>query len=165
MPIPEPATLLAGFVLAHAAWNVSDLPEGELLVPLAIVEKAGERRLMRFEAETQAEAIEKGKATMKKEQAEVEGWAFAREGLMPRGDKKVDVITVEVWVKGMTKPVSFIQQFRPYSTGDFRIVGPALLVLEGQIQEEKAAADSVDKLYIGVQTHSKAAPLWAEWIK
>jgi len=35
---PDSVVLLAGFVLAHAAWSVSDLPKGELLVPLAVVE-------------------------------------------------------------------------------------------------------------------------------
>ena len=41
--MPESLFLLVGFVLAHAAWSVSDLPRGQLLVPLAIVEKHGER--------------------------------------------------------------------------------------------------------------------------
>lgn len=41
---------LAGFAFAHAAWSVSDLSEGELLVPLALIEKSGERQLLRFEA-------------------------------------------------------------------------------------------------------------------
>jgi len=59
MAIPEPALLLAGFVLAHAAWSISDLPEGDLLVPLAVVEANGQRRLLRFEAETQDAAIAK----------------------------------------------------------------------------------------------------------
>ena len=57
MAIPEPLLMLAGFCFAHATWSISDLPEGELLVPLAIVEAAGERGLKRFEAATQAEAI------------------------------------------------------------------------------------------------------------
>ena len=50
---PDSLMLLAGFVLAHAAWSVSDLPKGELLVPLAVVEKNGQRQLLRFEAQTQ----------------------------------------------------------------------------------------------------------------
>jgi len=35
---PDLAVLLAGFVLAHAVWSVADLPSGELLVPLAVIE-------------------------------------------------------------------------------------------------------------------------------
>ena len=41
---PDAAVSLAGFVLAHAVWSVSDLPQGELLVPLALIEKAGQRK-------------------------------------------------------------------------------------------------------------------------
>lgn len=42
MPVPEATALLAGFVFAHAAWSVSDLPEGQLLVPLAMIEEGSE---------------------------------------------------------------------------------------------------------------------------
>jgi hypothetical protein len=60
--IPEAASLLAGFILAHAAWSVSDLPEGDFLVPLAIVETGSERKLVRFDSETQEQAIAECKA-------------------------------------------------------------------------------------------------------
>ena len=42
---PDAAVSLAGFVLAHAVWSVSDLLEGELLVPLAMTEKRGQRAI------------------------------------------------------------------------------------------------------------------------
>src|SRR3990172_4176806 len=94
---PDPLILLAGFVLAHAAWSVSDLPKGELLVPLAIVEKNGQRQLLRFEAQTQEQAIAEGKTTLTNRQPELDAWAFGREGLMPEGTGKVDVLTVDAW--------------------------------------------------------------------
>ena len=80
MPIPESALLLAGFVLAHAAWSISDTPD--LLVPLAIVERGGKRQLNRFEASTQEEAIAHGKEAMTALSADADDWVFAREGLM-----------------------------------------------------------------------------------
>lgn len=52
MVAPDSLVILAGFVLAHAAWSVSDVPKGELLVPLAVVEKNGQRQLLRFEAQS-----------------------------------------------------------------------------------------------------------------
>jgi len=61
---PDSVVLLAGFVLAHAAWSVSDLPKGELLVPLAVVETGGKRQLLRFEAQTQEQSIAEAKATL-----------------------------------------------------------------------------------------------------
>jgi hypothetical protein len=83
--MPDSVVLLAGFVLAHAAWSISDVPKGELLIPLAVVESAGQRQLIRFEAPTQEAAIAKGKATLAGQQAELDARAFAREGLMPDG--------------------------------------------------------------------------------
>ena len=84
MLTPESAILLAGFVLAHAAWSVSDLPKGELLVPLAVVEKNGQRQLLRFEAQTQDQAIADGKGTIARRQSEFDARAFGREGLSTR---------------------------------------------------------------------------------
>jgi len=120
---PDSLILLAGFVLAHAVWSVSDLPKSELLVPLAIVVEHGQRQLLRFEAPTQEQTIAEGKTTLANRQAELDAWAFGREGLMPEGTGKVDVLTVDAWVKGMARPITFVQRFRPYSSGAFRITG------------------------------------------
>jgi hypothetical protein len=49
--------VLAGFALAHAAWSVSHTADDELLCPLAVVQDADDRRLMRFEAAAQEPAI------------------------------------------------------------------------------------------------------------
>jgi len=91
MAITELALLLAGFALAHTAWSISDAPD--LLVPLAIVERSGQRELMRFEAGTQQEAITRGKAHMHALTGEYDDWAFAREGLLNEHGRKTDVIT------------------------------------------------------------------------
>ena len=161
--IPESALILAGFVLAHAAWSVSDLPKGQLLVPLAIVEKDGKRQLQRFEAKTQEQAIAEGKATLAKQQLTLDAWAFAREGLMTEAGRKVDVITVDVWVKGMPQPISFIQKFTPYSSGTFRIHGPPTVVVDGKVVEAAVAASYISGVSKGVQQHPKVAPLWDRW--
>ena len=111
-PIPEVAAVLAGFVLAHAVWNVSDLPEGTLLVPLAIIEVSGERHLHRFEAATQEQAIAAGKAAMHDAMPTADAWAFARDGRLDRDGRVTDVVSVDFWAKGMTKPVTVIQKYK-----------------------------------------------------
>ena len=84
---PPSALPLAGFVLAHAAWSVSDLPEEDLLCPLALLEDSeGGRRLVRFEAESQEQAITLGKETLSSPDAGTNAWAFAREGSWPSAD-------------------------------------------------------------------------------
>jgi len=160
---PDSLILLAGFVLAHAAWSVSDLPKGELLVPLAIVEKNGQRQLLRFEAPTQAQAIAEGKTTLTHRQAQLDAWAFGREGLMPEGPGKVDVLTVDAWAQGMARPITFVQRFSPYSSGAFGIKGDAMVVVDGKVLEGTEAAHVVSRLYDGVLQHPKAGQLWQGW--
>ena len=151
MVLPESLILLAGFVLAHAAWSVSDLPKGELLVPLAVVEKNGQRQLLRFEAQTQEQAIAEGKTTLANRQAQLDAWAFGREGLMPEGTGKVDVLTVDAWARGMARPITFVQRFKPYSSGAFGITGDAMVVVDGKVLEGAEAARMVSSLYDGVR--------------
>lgn len=161
--MPDSLVLLAGFVLAHAAWSVSDLPKGELLTPLAVVEKGGQRQILRFEAETQEQAIAEAKATLAKRQGQLDAWAFAREGLMAEGPGTVDVLTIDAWAKGMTRPITFVQKFQPYSSGAFRIRGDAVVVVDGKALTGTEATKLVRTLYGGVSGHAKAGPLWQGW--
>ncbi len=163
MPIPESGVLLAGFVLAHAVWSVSDLPKGDLLVPLAIIEKNGQREVLRFEAETQAEAINEGKATLVKRQADADAWAFAREGQFKEDGKYVDVISVDAWAKEMAAPITFVQRFQPFASGKFKVLGEAWVVIDGKVQTPEVSSQLISQLNRGIQSHSRAAKLWPEW--
>jgi hypothetical protein len=163
MPIAESAVLVAGFALAHAAWSVSDLPGGELLTPLAIVVRGEKRDLMRFEAPTQAEAIEGGKAKLSELKSEATSWAFAREGLFPIDGRKTDVIVIDVWSKETPSTVTFIQPFQPFATGHFKIMGPALVAVDGKLQGAEESERLVATLYRGVLQHPKAGSLWQQW--
>ncbi len=160
---PESVVLLAGFVLAHATWSVSDLPRGELLVPLAVIETKGQRQLLRFEAPTQERAIAEGKAALAERQARLDAWAFGREGLMREGTGTVDVLTVDAWAPGMARSITFVQKFSPYSSGAFRIRGDAMVIVDGKVVEGPEAARLVKQLYDGVRQHPKAGPLWPGW--
>jgi hypothetical protein len=161
--IPDSLVLLAGFALAHAAWSVSDLPAGERLVPLAVVAKDGRRQLLRFEARTQEEAIAQAKAALAQRQPELDAWAFVREGVMAGGAGKVDALSVDAWAKRMGQPITFVQEFIPYSSGAFRVRGDALAVVDGRALAGAEAARLVEKLYEGVRQHPKAGQLWPGW--
>ena len=121
------ALYLAGFVLAHAAWSVSDLREDELLCPLAIVEGAEGRRLARFEASSQAEAIGAGQAALKVAIGNGEMVAFAREGTwrpMEPGTSPDDVLTVEFCDESMDRPAMILQRFRRQTANaQFQLLG------------------------------------------
>jgi hypothetical protein len=162
--IPESALLLAGFVLAHAAWSISDAPD--LLVPLAMVERNGQREIMRFEADTQEEAIAHGKAKMATLSGDVDVWAFAREGLFNEKEGKVDVISVHIGVKGSAQRITLIQRFEPYAKRNhFRLIGDPEVVIDGNLQDPTKVKDLLVSVRRGVSQHSKADSLWDGWHK
>ena len=163
MPFAESLLTLAGFVSAHATWSVSDLPKGELLVPLAIVEKSGQRQLLRFEAESQEHAIAEGKATLAKHEQDLDVWAFAREGQVNEGGTYVDVLTIEAKSRGASASVVFVQRFRPFASGGFKLLGQPTVSVGGKALSEAEAKPLLAQLLRGVQTHSKAAGHWPEW--
>lgn len=163
MAISESASLLAGFILAHSAWSTSDLPQGDLLVPLAIVEIGEERKLVRFEAETQEQAIAKGKEFVAEQQSSASAWAFAREDQMNTSTGKVDVLVVDAWATGMSEPITYIQPFQPYASGSFKLLGPAVPVIAGSMLSPAASESYLTVLYHGVSSHGKAASLWDSW--
>jgi hypothetical protein len=161
---PEAAVSLAGFVLAHAVWSVSDLLEGEFLVPLAMTEKAGRRELHRFAAETQEQAIAQGKTAMGRLSERVDAWAFAREGQFNEGGGHADVISVDAWAKGMTAHISFVQKLRPLVSGKFGLLGDPWVVIDEKVQNPPASSELLTKLNHAIQSHPKAAEHWPEWI-
>ncbi len=167
MGITELAVLLAGFALAHAAWSISDVPKDELLVPLAIVQDTnGQRHVQRFEAESQVEAVEAGKAAMAKLVGGTSSYAFVREGLLPINGVKSDILTLDFWSPGMEKPVTVIQQFRPaWSTDGFQVVGDPMIVIDGRQQPAENMREVVALLRAGIAQHGKAGPLWSSWVK
>lgn len=164
MAIPETLITLAGFVLAHAAWSVSDLSKGELLVPFIVVERSDERKLSRFEAATQWEAINNAKAFLAEQGDTFDAWVFAREGRIREAGAYVDVLTIEAKAKGMEHSIIFLQRFQPFAMGEFRVLGPPTVVIDGKVLEDGKAKPFLIQLHQGIRTHSNVAPLWNEWL-
>jgi len=161
MALPESALLLAGFVLAHSAWSISDAPE--LLVPLAMIERNSKREVLRFESPTQEEAIAKGKTHLA-DLKDVDSWAFAREGLLNENGKKVDVISVDIWSRGSNERITLIQRFEPFSVRKhFRLIGEPDVSVDGVIQDKAHSQKVLETVRKGVAQHSKVAPLWDTW--
>src|SRR5688572_17877772 len=156
--------LLLGFTPAHAAWSIAEAEAEELLCPLAFIERDENLELIRFESETQEDAISNGKdyINLHREGAVVS--SLAREGLFPEQNKKVDVLLVESWAKNETEHYGVIQKFIPNEgKGKFRLIGEPIILINGIIQEEDAANKLKEKLEQGIQAHSKVAQLWSQW--
>lgn len=129
---------------------------------------------MRFEAESQEVAIRGGRAELAKQQSTLDAWAFAREGLIDErafevgvvqsSEKgKLDVLAVDAWSHEMAEPVSVIQAYQPFSSGRFRVLGEALIVVRGETVEGAKAERMRRHVYAGVKKHEKVAPVWKTW--
>jgi hypothetical protein len=163
---PDNALALAGFTLAHATWSVSDLPDDELLVPLAIVERGEQRELVRFEADTQEDAISEGKRAMA-EGNDAKVWAFAREGAlsMQAGGEQQDALVVDFWAEGMEHPLTLIQPFERYTKhGRFRVVGDMMISSRGEVLDSTSAEKVIEGINEGVREHPTVAELWLTWV-
>jgi len=155
-----------GMVLAHAALIASDLGEGELVCPFAIVTKDDNRELVPFEAESQAEAIENGKASLAEFKEHIDDWGFGREGLWsePGGTIKSDVLVVSAWTHGMDEPIVLMQRFRPATAGQFMLFGPVDIVIDGRVLASEEAAPLRALVLDGIALHPSDVP-WASWLE
>jgi hypothetical protein len=156
--------LLLGFTLAHAAWSIAEAEVEELLCLLAFIEHNGNLEMLRFESETQENAISKGKdhISIHKDDALVS--SFAREGLFSDQSEKIDVFLVESWSNTETDSYGIIQKFVPnQGKGKFQLIGEPIMLINGVIQTEEIANKFKEKLEQGIQSHFKVAPLWNTW--
>jgi hypothetical protein len=165
--LSAPALSLAGFALAHAAWSISDLEDGDLLCPLAVVEQHdGSRRMTRFEANTQEQAILAGKAAMRSATSVAAAWAFAREGAWRQigEDSSVDVLALDFWGSGMTAAANLIYPFyRATNGGRFRIGSAPSIVVGGRVLSSDVASPSFGTILTGVHSHAMVTKLWPDW--
>ncbi len=160
----ESAARFGGFVMAHAALVASELEEGELVCPFAVVEKDGRREVWDFEAETQEEAIERGKASLHQLELGTDAWAFAREGLMSRPDSpdKQDVLLVSAWAPGLEEPLVLIQAFNPAPAGGFALIGELEIHAGSEALAPNVEAVLQAEALNGVALHPRNIP-WAVW--
>lgn len=165
--LPQRALALAGFVLAHAAWSLSDGVDGDLLCPLTVVESGdGERKLARYEAESQEEAIIAGKSAMREVKDNAAAWAFAREGAWRKmgSEQAGDVLAVDFWATGMSSTATFMQPFSRARNGSrFRIGGAPTLLVGDRLLSADVASPSIMAIMDGVKAHTIVAELWQSW--
>jgi hypothetical protein len=161
--IPHVATDLAGFALAHALWNVCDIEDpDEVLCPLAFTLDGRQRELLRFEADSQEEAIDAAHAHLAEDSTLI-AWAFAREAIMRTPTGPVDVVLVEAWSDELDEPVVFAQPFAPANAGEFALLDVPLVLVDGKALPEDLAAPVLDRLRAGALSHDEAAARWDAW--
>jgi hypothetical protein len=160
----ESAARFGGFVMAHAALIASELVDGELVCPFAVVTKGENREVLNFEADTQAEAVEKGKASLLEFNDHVDLWALAREGLQSHPDSphKTDVLLVSAWARGMQKPLNLIQAFAPAHAGGFALLGELEILNDTEVLPLESQAALLVHARAGIGSHPRNVP-WVAW--
>jgi hypothetical protein len=154
-----------GLVMAHAVWIVSEIEEGSLLCPFALLQTGDERQFIAFESETQAEAVLRGKASFSEHRDAVDFWGFARDGLMSRPEsaqEKVDVLTVSSWRRDLDEPVTLLQRYVPKVSGQFRLLGEMEIGVHGMVTLEPVQTSFRSLAMSGVESHPQGA-LWLTW--
>ncbi|MBI5434388.1 MAG: hypothetical protein HZA52_16260 [Planctomycetes bacterium] len=159
----DPIVKLAGLALAHAASIVSELPEGEVLVPFAFAVGAEGRQLVHFEASTQEDAVRGGKQWLAEHAHEYDGCAFARDGRVLEDGVYVDVLVVEALATQSTEAQVFAQRYRPPSAGGFRLLGRPEVIIDGVIVRGDEAAEHADALDAGARSHPGVGERWLVW--
>jgi hypothetical protein len=120
---------------------------------------------MRFEADTQEEAIARGKAKMAALD-DIDCWAFAREGIFREEPEGVDLISVDIGARDTKARFTIIQRFQPYGAKkQFRLLGDLEVLIDGVVQDQTVAQDLLKVIHRGILQHPKIAPLWEGWKK
>lgn len=132
---------------------------------MVVVERSGNREIKRFEADTQAQAIADEKHWIAANEASVDSWVFAREGQFKENDVYVDALTIEAKTKGMKESIVFVQSFQPFYKGKFKLIGEPIVNIGTKDLGTTEAKLVNEQLLKGVQSHSKASPLWGGWTK
>lgn len=162
----EGAIRFGGLVMAHAAWVVSEIEEGSLLCPFAFLQTGDERRVIAFESESQAESVRRGEASLAEHQNDIDLWGFARDGflsdLTSSVQKKVDVLAVSSWHRGLAQPVTLHQRYVMNPGGHFRLLDSLEIEVHGVVAPEPAQPSLRSLAMSGVESHPQGA-LWLKW--
>jgi hypothetical protein len=164
---------LTGHLLAHQAGIKAET--GEIPVPRALVaaEDAppNEAHMLVFTGEANEEAVAQGRIVLKNGEGQYRCWIFAYDVNLrspDTGEKTGDALFVEAGVRGLERPLRFLQRYEAKSeNGGFRLMGD----VEPVQQEEwppavRAAMDAIDWrdfVMDGARVHPLVGELWDKW--
>ncbi|NCF26709.1 MAG: hypothetical protein GWP69_04975 [Gammaproteobacteria bacterium] len=162
--IPDDVFLFAGYALAHAAYSISDVEEGELLIPFVLTEVDGKQTVRRFESESQADAIASGKQYISRVKKSSDLWALAREGTMKTSEETdVDVLVISAGQLDLTESLEVVQPFRPNRGRDeFAIFPHGIVAVGGEFEDDEQSGRLFAIVKQGISYHPRAE-LWDIW--
>lgn len=152
-----------GLTLAHTAF-IGSGQDGELMVPYIILQSGAKREVQNFEAETQQKAIELAHKAIDEQQALVDAWAYAQEGVVELEDgTKQDVYLIKAWSNDLTKPIELYQRVQ---ATPFKLIGRIqMLNFEDAGFNMDQAETFMNALNTGILSHKSANENWQSWFE
>ena len=161
MNIPDEAFILLGLVMAHSAYSIHD-QDGELC-PYVLADIGETREIIPFEEETQQAAVDNAVAQFGFLKEAYDRWAFAKEGSASSGGRRIDVLIVESWCKGMDDTVALIQEFTPFSSGEFRVIGAPEILIGGVPVNGSERERILELVEDGIDSHPEIEDFWTTY--
>ena len=147
---------LAGFLMAHAVWCVSD---GSTLAPLMGYVKGGERIVARFGAAQVKDAVEQAQAWMERNPENAERAVFIHDAYVTLEGRRLDalVATIREYVLP-PMGLQVVLPYRPAAAGGFAVYRPKFQAFAG-IADLAALGEA---FFRGVNQHEQGARIWNE---
>jgi len=152
---------LAGLILAHSAL-IGSGQDGQAIAPYAIYQKAENREVVNYPAESQAIAVENMQTEISEYQHAVDAWASVQEGYISLDDDtQLDIYLVKIWAVGLKEPLKIYQAFEPMPfklRGNIKVMNYEETGLD-LMQSEKFHS-ALDE---GINSHETAGKKWDSW--
>jgi hypothetical protein len=157
----DQATMIAGFLLANSADNLSYVDEVKVLTPFSICLKKNQLHPKFHTGESRAEAVALAEKELTENKLKSDAWAFAREGTFDEEGQLVHTISISAWARGMQKPVFFIQRFERIPR--FRLIAEPIIGVDGVIVDAEQSKPILINLRKGVALHEDGGSKWSSW--
>ena len=164
MALSASALQLAGFLMVHAFWTISDQAPGDAYVPQALCETdAGERRLVSFDAPTSDESLAQARSFMGSAAGQFAECAFTREAEFPGNGGPAHTLVIQL--SGRGQDVTVLQAFNPASAqGGFHLLGDEVLLDRRGVPLPRSESNpAIVSLREGAADHPGTEEQWAQW--
>ena len=157
----DQATMIAGFLLAHSANNLSYIDEVKVLTPTSICLKNKQLHPKFYTGKSHKDAVDNAKKELATNNSKCDAWAFASEGNLDADGQQIPAISVSAWSRGLTESVIFIQPFARIPR--FKIEGEPIIGINGVGLNAQQSKPILIVLKKGISLHEDAGPKWDSW--
>lgn len=167
MALSAGALQLAGFLMVHGFWTISEQAPADHFFPQALCEtQGGERRLQHFDAATLDQSYAQAQDFLKTSAPQFAYCAFARQTELALADNE-NVSALVIELSGSGQGLTILQVYSPPgSTGGFRLVGNEVVLQPNGMRLSRGDTNAaIVSLREGAADHPGTESKWADWNK